>query len=570
MKKNISVILIVSMLILSLAGCGAVSSGAQITETESVQTAQSETLSVRTQTEEEYGEETAIDLDTIDGELTISEEGTYVLSGSLNGRIVIDAPEDAKVKLVLDGAAISAENTAAIYAIEADKLVIETAAGSKNTVNSSGTFVQTDDNNVDAAIFAKCDLTLKGEGLLTVNCDSCHGVVSKDDLKVKGGTLVISAAGQGLSGKDSVTVEDGEISIVSGTDGIQSSNAEDTEKGIVTVVGGSIDIAAGSDGVDAANALSIEGGSLNVEAGNGKGLKAENSLAIVDGSVSVSSYDDALHSNGSVTVSGGNVTLASADDGIHADLSVAISGGTVAISESYEGIEAQTISIEGGETYVAAKDDGLNASSGSGSGNAFGGFGGGAFDSDSSCTLTISGGTLIVNAGGDGLDSNGALVVTGGEAYISGPTNSGNGALDYGMSASISGGIVIAAGSVGMAENFGSASTQGSMLLNLSSAVSAGTTITVSDASGNVLASYAPEKSFQSVVISAPGIEAGETYTVTIGSYSTEITMSSTIYGSGSGMGMGMGGQNGGPGMGGGFGGQGGFGGMGGFGGGRP
>lgn len=178
---------------------------------------------------------------------------------------------------------------------------------------------------------------------------------------------------------------------------------------------------------------------------------------------------------------------------------------------------------------------------------------GGGFDSDSSCTLTISGGILIVNAGGDGLDSNGALLVSGGITYVSGPTNNGNGALDSGTGASITGGTVIAAGSSGMAENFGSSSTQGSILLNLSSTAAAGTKVAVADESGNVLASFTPEKAFQSVVVSAPGMTVGGTYTVTVGSSSQTVTLSSLIYGSGGGMGMGGPGQGGmgGPGQGG-------------------
>ncbi len=154
--------------------------------------------------------------------------------------------------------------------------------------------------------------------------------------------------------------------------------------------------------------------------------------------------------------------------------------------------------------------------------------------------ISISGGVINIDASGDGIDSNGGIEISGGELYISGPTSNGDGAIDCDGNATITGGIVVTAGSNGMAENFGSTSTQGSMLVNLSG--SAGQTITLKDSNGNVLVSYTPTKSYGCVVISAPGIVQGGTYTVTAGSGSTTVTMTSLIYGGMGGMG-GMGGQ---------------------------
>lgn len=500
--------------------------------------------------------------------ITITEEGEYRLSGTLsNGQIVIRASEESKVKLILDGVDITSEGSAAIYAVSADKLVIELAEGSGNLLRSVGDYVQTDENNVDAVVFAKCDLTIKGEGSLGVSSETGHGIVSKDDLKINGGTISVQSAEQGISGNDSITVSDGRISVVSGVDGLHANNDEDSEKGNIEILGGELVIQSGSDGIDASGTVSIQDGVIRINAGSsqnydaGKGVKADGSITVTGGEVFVSAYDDAIHSNDSVSIENGVLTLSSGDDGIHADNTLTIENGAITVSESYEGLEANDITINGGTISIRASDDGINAAGGNDGSNAFGMFGGDPFGSDSGSTLTINGGVLTVNADGDGLDANGELLVTGGTVYVSGPTNSGNGALDYGTSAAITGGTVIAVGASGMAENFGSGSTQGTILLNLSGTVSAGTAVSIADESGNILASFTPEKSFSSVVISTEGMTVGRTYTVTVGSSSTDITLDSYVYGSGSG--MGPGGTGGGPGGGlGGFGGD--HGGMGG------
>ena len=443
---------------------------------------------------------------TISGStVTITQEGTYRISGTLSdGQILIDAGEDAKVKLILDGADISKEGSAAIYAITADKLILSSAEGSVNKINSTGEFVQADDNNVDAAVFAKCDLNLNGEGLVNISCETGHGVVTKDDLKVKAGEWNIEAAGKGLSGKESITVEDGTLNIICSGKGIFSSNDENEEEGVIEILGGSI---------------------------------------------TVVSEDDSIHAGNTVTISSGELALSSEDDGIHADNILTVTDGNIDILKCYEGLEAKDIDISGGIINITARDDGINAAGGNDGSNAFGPFGGDPFGSDSGSVLNISGGTITVDADGDGLDANGELNVSGGLIYVSGPTSNGNGALDYGTGASITGGTVIAAGSSGMAENFGSGSTQGSILLNLSSAQAAGSTVTIEDEDGEVLASFSPTKSYQSVVISTEGMTEGGTYTVKAGTVSETVTLDSVIYGNG----MGMGGFGGGPG---GFGGQ--------------
>ena len=422
----------------------------------------------------------------VDGTVTITEEGTYVLNGTLNdGCVIIDADHSDKVQLVLNGVDISNRSGAAIYVKQADKVFITTAAGSENTLTNSGEFVPIDDSNIDAVIFSKDDITLNGEGTLIVQSEYGHGIVSKDDLVITCGTYVISAASHGLSGKDSVRIANGDIQITCGKDGIHSGNDEDDTVGYTYIADG-------------------------------------------------------------------NITIDAEDDGIHSDTKLLIAGGNMDIVNSHEGLEGQVIEIAGGHTRVNAEDDGINASGGNAnSGNAnFGNansdnnhsdrgrfFGGMMNEAQEGVYLLISGGYLEVNAAGDGLDSNGDLFVTGGETYVTGAINGGNGPLDYAGDAQITGGILVAAGHSGMEQNMGSSSTQGSILQNAGSMQEVGSTVELKDAGGKVLVSYSPSQTYNSVVISCPEIAVGETYTLMLGTESYEINMTNLIYGTGNGFG---------------------------------
>lgn len=201
--------------------------------------------------------------------ITITKEGTYVLSGALSeGQIVVDA-DSAKVQLVLDNADITCASSAAIYVKNADKAFITLAEGSENILMNTAEYEAIDDNNIDAVIFSKDDLTLNGKGTLTINSEYGHGIVSKDDLKLVGGIYNITAENHALSGKDSVRIAEGTYNLTSGKDGIHSENADDDEKGFVYIASGDFTIESTGDGIDASYVVQIDDGAFDITAGGG-------------------------------------------------------------------------------------------------------------------------------------------------------------------------------------------------------------------------------------------------------------------------------------------------------------
>ena len=201
--------------------------------------------------------------------ITITKEGTYVLSGALSeGQIVVDA-DSAKVQLVLDNADITCASSAAIYVKNADKAFITLAEGSENILMNTAEYEAIDDSNIDAVIFSKDDLTLNGKGTLTINSEYGHGIVSKDDLKLVGGTYNITAENHAISGKDSVRIADGTYNLTSGKDGIHSENADDDEKGFVYIASGDFTIESTGDGIDASYVVQIDEGDFDITAGDG-------------------------------------------------------------------------------------------------------------------------------------------------------------------------------------------------------------------------------------------------------------------------------------------------------------
>ena len=203
--------------------------------------------------------------------ITITEEATYILSGTLeDGMVIVDAPDTAKLQLVLNEASIHSETSAPLYIREADKVFVTLAEGSENTLSNGGTFTAIDENNIDAVIFSKQDLTLNGSGSLTVTSPGGHGIVSKDDLVLTGGTCTVSAASQGLDANDSIRVTgDTALTVTAGKDGFHAENDEDTSLGFVYISGGTLHIEAEGDGISAGAWMQIAEGSFQILAGGG-------------------------------------------------------------------------------------------------------------------------------------------------------------------------------------------------------------------------------------------------------------------------------------------------------------
>jgi hypothetical protein len=377
------------------------------------------------------------------------------------------------------------------------------ADGTQNTLSNGGSFVAIDDNNIDAVIFSKDDLTLNGTGSLTINSPSGHGVVSKDDLVIANGTYNITASSHGFAGKDSVAINNGTFNVTAGKDGIHSENDDDDEVGYVYIGDGSFNFSVESDGISAVNEIYIAGGNIVISKSY-EGLEAR-----------------------LVNIVGGLIDITSSDDGINAT-----DKRSTATSQSGDNAELKDMSEnKGQEQPQGQKPD--NNGGGFGGRGGFGGGGDPMGDTQEDANINIAGGIIYINAEGDGVDSNGYFTMSGGELYVTGPSNGGNGALDYGISATITGGIVVAAGQSDMAVNFGSDSTQGSILVNTSSQNETGTQIVLTDSNGNKLIEWTMEKRYNSVVISCPDIVDGGTYTVQMGDNSTEVTMDGLIYGSG-------------------------------------
>ena len=244
-----------------------------------------------------------------------------------------------------------------------------------------------------------------------------------------------------------------------------------------------------------------------------KAIKAVNSINILGGTFTIDSADDGIHSNNVVTISGGTLNIATGDDAIHADSELTVKDGKINITKSYEGLEAAKITVEGGTTHVVASDDGINASDGSSNEDAMGE----PMHSSGTAELIINGGYLYVDASGDGLDANGSITMTGGVVIVNGPTNGGNGALDYDTTFNISGGTLIAAGSSQMAQTISTTSAQNAVNVSFTEYQKAGQNVSLLDKAGKAIISFTPSKNYQTVLISSPALKTNSTYTYVFG-----------------------------------------------------
>lgn len=522
---------------------------------------------------------------------TITKAGTYILTGTLtDGQIIVDAENKGDVKLVLNDADINCSSSAPIY-IKSGNTVITLADGTENSVSDGEEYIyeKEDDDEPNAAIFAKDDLTFNGSGSLIVTGNYNHAIQSKDDLKFVAGTFDITSVGDGIVGKDSISVKDGIFTITSAGDGIKSTNIEETDKGYIMIDGGTFQIQSENDAMQAETLLRVNDGTFDIltngtgqnmtqNSDSAKALKSYVELTVAGGKFTINSCDDVLHSNQNVTIENGTFTITSSDDGIHAEDTLTINNGSIDIVQSYEGLEGFDIVINDGEINVVSSDDGVNAAGGSDdgsnptggnddpagrdngmtrpdgnmgdrggdmgcSGSDIGGHGGGMDNrgggmgdrgggmagEDQGASLTINGGTLYVNAEGDGLDANGDILISGGNITVHGPVNGGNGTLDYASECQITGGTFFAVGSIGMMQNPSESSIQLVITQTMKQPVPAGTSITLKNSSGTTIAEVTTEKNVQWYAISTPELKEGETNTICIGDEESSVTLNDTI-----------------------------------------
>lgn len=470
------------------------------------------------------------------GKIIIGAAGNYSFTGTLaNGQIWVETEDEGIVRIILNGVNITSSSSAPIYVKSAGKVLIALSNGTSNvlTDGSSYNYDDAEEEEPNATVFSKADLTIFGEGSLQVNANFNDGITSKDGLIIASGNIQVDAVDDGIRGKDYLIVKNGHFTVDAGGDGLKSDNDSDEEKGYIEIISGTFSISAKGDAVSAETDLMLSyaeieaftSGSVSSSGTtSSKGLKAGVNIIIDDGVYTLNCADDAIHSNETITINGGDFEISSGDDGIHADYDLEINDGNINIAKSYEGIESYKgdIIINGGTIHIKSSDDGLNVSAGGDTmgGGGPGGWGGSTSSSGNYC-LYINGGYLYVNASGDGIDSNGSVVMTGGTVLVDGPTNSGNGALDYNGSFQITGGTIIATGSAGMAQAPASSSSQYSVLVRFNTTLSAGTLFHIQSGNGSEIITYKPSKNYQSVAFSSPDLKKGSGYEIYTGGSST-------------------------------------------------
>jgi len=463
---------------------------------------------------------------------TVTTAGTYYISGTLNdGQIAVNSSVAGNVELVLNGVNISNSTSAAVNIISASYVSIVLADQTQNYLSDATTYVYADanDDEPSGCLFSDESMSISGTGALTVYGNYNDAIVSKDELIIYGGTINVTSVDDGIRGKDYLLIQDGNITITASVDALKSDNDEDANLGYITIESGTLDITSGGDGLTAETDVNVAGGNITIVSGGGytttisddlsaKGIKGVVSVVIDGGTFVMNCADDAIHTNGDITINAGTFNIATGDDGVHADANVVINGGTMTITNSYEGLEGANITINNGNIHLTSSDDGVNVAGGNDSS--------GGWTPGSGTTIAyflyINGGYLVVNATGDGLDSNGSIQMTGGTVIVNGPTSDGDGPLDYDGTFNISGGVLLAVGSSGMAQTPSTSSTQRSVKITYSATKTAGTLIHLQKTSGGTdVLTFAPAKSYQSCVFSSPNLASGTSYKLYKGGSST-------------------------------------------------
>lgn len=442
-----------------------------------------------------------------DDSLEIKGKGTLNVTGSYkhgvcsdddilieNGVICVSSVKDAfhandditvngkNVEITIDSAADGFDSEGTLNLTLLKKATISAAGkaikATGDIVIDAGTYIA---DTTDDCINSNAAVTVNG-GVFTLASDD-DGVTAVTDLLITGGTINITqAGGKGIKNDGDINITGGAITVNSADDCINGNAA-------VSLTGGVYDLTSGDEAVTAASTLTTENIELTANT-TGKGIKAESDLYVNSGAYTINSGDDSVHCNGNITISGGSFDVTSGDDGMHADTTLTIEDGTIIINQSYEGLEGNDVIISGGVISVTASDDGINAAGGQDQSSQGGRPGQNPFQpgSSSNSSITINGGEIYVVSSGDGIDSNGALSFNGGVVVVQGPNSGGNFAVDADSTVGFNGGTVAALCSASaMWEDI--TSKTGSSVYNKSiGSVSKGSTVCVTDSSGNVLA----------------------------------------------------------------------------------
>jgi hypothetical protein len=486
---------------------------------------------------------------TVNGtKATILSAGTYRITGTLtDGQIVVNTQDEGTVRLIFSGVNIGCSTNAPLYIMNAHKTVLVLEENSENRASDGANYVlnNSEEDEPNAAIFSKSDLTIFGNGTLVVDANYNDGIASKDGLLIKSGTINVESVDDGIRGRDYLVVKNGNINLTVDGVGLKSDNDENDARGYILVENGEIRITSTGDAIEGETDVLITGGNFRLTSGGGssgtitgtsaKGIKASVCIIIEGGTFVENTSDDAINSNGKVTINGGSFSISTGDDAVHADAAVVIRGGDINVTKSYEGIESTTITINNGNIHIISSDDGLNIAGGKDQSGIGQGPRGDAFRSGT-YHLYINGGYTFVNANGDGIDSNGAITMTGGQVIVDGPTSFMNVAVDHDSPFNMTGGFLLGVGSSGSpiapAQAPNSISTQYSVLVNFNSAKQAGTLIHIQTSNGTEICTFKPTKGYQSIVLSSADLMKGTTYDIYYGGTSTG-TLVDGIYQSG-------------------------------------
>ncbi|MEU8229807.1 carbohydrate-binding domain-containing protein [Actinoplanes sp. NPDC048967] len=450
--------------------------------------------------------------------VTVTAAGTYRFAGSLtNGRIVVNSTGAGLVRLILNGVTVANSGTAPLSVVAADEVMVVLADGTTNRLTDPATY--TTAVNPGAALSSAADLTITGTGALTVTGNAADGIAGDAGLVIDSGTITVTAKDDGVRGQDYVVHTGGTLGVTASGDAIKSDETTDATEGYVYLAGGARTLTApAGDGISATTDVIVAGGSLTATTGGGsttapgtastKAVKAGVSVVVSDGQLNLNASDDGINSNNLITVDGGTLTVASGDDAVHADTALTVSAGSVTVTRSYEGLEAMQTTLAGGTVTVTATDDAVNAAE---EGvderqvapNAF---------------IKVTGGTVTVSGGTDGLDSNGILAISGGTVIANGsPTRGGGeGGLDSNGALTMTGGSILATGLTASTSALPSGG-QAWVAYSFGANQPAGTIVHLATAAGTQLASFRSTRVLKGVLFDLSSLTRGTSYRIYTG-----------------------------------------------------